>query len=142
MNFVLVSDNQLAGTVDGVKPDVLPPGFTAYEAPTGADYSDLWYNPATDKVEVKPSKPSLDAFWNIDHWVVPQPPEVIMPPTLDPELALMMKGISLVMTSTDPNLQLLAQLFRAVFAEYKGNQNNLTDAIAQIRTLIDGRQQH
>ena len=140
MKYFYIFDGQLAGqTYD---PDNVPNGFTVAEGPD-LDQDRLYYDQTTGQVLARPDRPSDTAYWSVDRWVEP---EVFSPPPApeaDPDLfeAVRRKLWGTILSIPDPTTQLaialLAQMTLAGYAEQKGRQDLLDEALERINDLVE-----
>lgn len=138
--FHYVFQNQLAGTT--TDQENLPQGFTVVEGPD-LPQDLLYYDPATGSVLTKPDRPSPFAYWEVDQWVEPvlySPPPV---PVADQDMfeAVRRKLWGTILSIQDPTTQLaialLAQMTLAGYAEQKGRQDLLDEALERINDLVE-----
>lgn len=139
MTYHFIFQNQLAGTT--TDPENLPQGFRVLGGPDRSQDA-LFYDPATDTVRVKPEQPSPLHYWDTDRWVelpvfIPDPV-----PVADPDMfeSVRRKLWTSILAIPDPGTQfaiaLLAQMTLAGYAEQKGRQDLLDEAMTHIKDLL------
>jgi len=140
MAYFFIFQDQLAGTTED--PGNVPAGFTVVEGP---DLSQdlVFYNPVTACVEPKPEQTSPSAYWSFTEWVEPEPVAPLPAPTADGELFDMVRQRlwGSILSISDPSTQfaiaLLAQMTLAGYAEQKGRQDLLDEALSRIQDLLE-----
>jgi hypothetical protein len=134
-----VFQDQLAGTT--TDPNNLPQGFQVLEGPD-LPQDLLYYDLVEGLVKLRPDRPSPMSYWSVDRWAEPEVFTGVEAPTADPDLfeSVRRKLWGTILSIQDPTTQLaialLAQMTLAGYAEQKGRQDLLDEALARINDLV------